>query len=106
MTRTKYLIYTVISLFVLVGYAQERKLNKADKNYDSYAFINAIEIYEEVAEEGHKSKELFEKLGNAYYFNADLANAAKWYGELFNLGEEVAPEYYFRYAQALKAEKR
>lgn len=106
MTRTKYLIYTVLSLFVLVGYAQERKLNKADKKYDSYAFVNAIEIYEEVAEEGYKSKELFEKLGNAYYFKADLINASKWYGELFNLGEEVAPEYYFRYAQALKAEKR
>ena len=106
MTRTKYLIYTVLSLFVLVGYAQERKLDKADKNYDSYAFINAIEIYEEVAEEGHKSKELFEKLGNAYYYNADLTSAAKWYGELFKLGEEVAPEYYFRYAQALKSEKR
>nr|WP_114902991.1 OmpA family protein [Kordia sp. SMS9] len=106
MTRTKYLIYTVLSLCVFFGYAQERKLNKADKKYDSYAFINAIEIYEEVAEEGYKSKELFEKLGNAYYFNADLINASKWYGELFSLGEEVAPEYYFRYAQALKAEKR
>lgn len=106
MTRTKYLIYTVLSLFVLVGYAQERKLDKADKKYDSYAFINAIEIYEEVAEEGYKSKELFEKLGNAYYYNADLASAAKWYEELFKLGEEVAPEYYFRYAQALKSEKR
>jgi outer membrane protein OmpA-like peptidoglycan-associated protein len=106
MTRTKYFIYTVFSLFVLVGYAQERKLDKADKKYDSYAFINAIEIYEEVAEEGFKSKELFEKLGNAYYYNADLESASKWYGELFSLGEEVAPEYYFRYAQALKAQKR
>ncbi len=106
MTRKKYIIYTVLSLFVLMGYAQERKLEKADKKYDSYAFINAIEIYEEVAAEGYKSKELFEKLGNAYYFNADLINASKWYGELFKLGEEVAPEYYFRYSQALKAEKR
>lgn len=106
MTRKKYLIYTVLSLFVLMGYAQDRKLNKADKNYDSYAYFNAIEIYEEVAEEGYKSKELFEKLGNSYYFNADLIKASKWYGELFKLGEEVDPEYYFRYAQALKAEKR
>lgn len=106
MTQTKYLIYTVLFLFVLAGNAQERKLHKADKKYDSYAFINAIEIYEEVAEEGYKSKELFEKLGNAYYYNADLINASKWYDELFSLGEEVAPEYYFRYAQTLKAEKR
>lgn len=106
MTRKKYLLYTLLSLFVLVGYAQEKQLEKADEKYDSYAFINAIEIYEKVAEEGYKSKELFEKLGNAYYFNADLISASKWYGELFKLGEEVAPEYYFRYAQALKSEKR
>ncbi|WP_430409676.1 OmpA family protein [Kordia sp.] len=106
MTRKKYLLYTLLSLFVLVGYAQEKELEKAAEKYDSYAFINAIEIYEKVAEEGHKSKELFEKLGNAYYFNADLINASKWYGELFKLGEEIDPEYYFRYAQALKAEKR
>ncbi len=106
MTRKKYLIYTLVSLFVLIGYAQDRKLDKADKKYDSYAYINAIEIYEEVAAEGYKSKELFEKLGNAYYFNADLINASKWYAELFKLGEEVDPEYYFRYAQTLKAEKR
>ena len=109
MTRKKYLIYTVLSLFVLIGYAQDRKLNKADKKYDSYAYINAIEIYEEVAEEGYKSKELFEKLGNSYYFNADLIKASKWYGELFKLEgleEPIAAEYYFRYAQALKAEKR
>ncbi|MBC8757539.1 OmpA family protein [Kordia sp. YSTF-M3] len=109
MTRKKYLIYTVVSLFVLIGYAQDKKLDKAAKKYDSYAFINAIEIYEEVAEEGHKSKELFEKLGNSYYFNADLIKASKWYGELFKLEgleEAIAPEYYFRYAQTLKAEKR
>ncbi|QHI38765.1 Outer membrane porin F [Kordia antarctica] len=106
MTRKKYIIYTLVSLFVLTSYAQERKLAKADKKYESYAFINAIEIYEEVAEGGYKSKELFEKLGNSYYYNADLIKASKWYGELFKLGEEVAPEYYFRYAQTLKAEKR
>lgn len=106
MIRKKYLLYTLLSLFTLVGYAQEKQLKKADKKYDNYAFINAIEIYEKVAEEGYKSKELFEKLGNAYYFNADLINASKWYGELFKLEEEIDPEYYFRYAQALKSEKR
>jgi outer membrane protein OmpA-like peptidoglycan-associated protein len=44
------------------------------------------------------------KLGNAYYFNGELDKASKWYGELFALNEEVDPEYYFRYSQALKAE--
>ena len=48
---------------------------------------------------------MLEKLGNSYYFNANLAEANKWYGELFALGEEVNSEYYFRYAQALKSQE-
>ncbi len=87
------------------AFGQETKLNKADKKYDKYSYIDAIEIYEKVAEKGYKSVELFQKLGNAYYFNSDLPNASKWYGALFNLNETVEPEYYFRYAQALKAEE-
>ena len=106
MTLTKHILFTILSLVVLVGNAQERKLAKADKKYDDYAFINAIEIYEEVAENGFKSQELFEKLGNAYYFNANFTEAAKWYDELFKLGGDIQPEYYFRYAQTLKAQKR
>ena len=48
---------------------------------------------------------MLEKLGNAYYFKADLENAAKWYGELFGMTQDVDPEYYYRYAQSLKAIK-
>lgn len=100
------LIYSILSLFVLIGYAQDKKIKKGDKEYKKYAYANAIEKYEKVAEDGYKSKELFSHLGNAYYFKAELIEASKWYGELFQLGEPIEPEYYFRYAQALKAEKR
>ena len=31
-----------------------------------------------------------------------MEDASKWYGELMNLNESIDPEYYFRYAQALK----
>lgn len=101
------IILGLIVLMVSFSYGQERKLKRADKAYESYAYINAIEIYEKVAEDGYKSKEVFEKLANAYYFNANLEKASKWYGELFAMGEEgIAPEYYFRYAQSLKSQKR
>ena len=52
---------------------------------------------------GFKSVDLFERLGNAYYFNSEFDKAAKWYLELFNLGQEVEPEYYYRYSQSLKS---
>ena len=101
--KTLYTLVFVLSI-TIGAFAQGSKLNKADKKYDKYSYIDAIEIYEKVAEKGYKSAELFEKLGNAYYFNGELDKASKWYGELFALNQEVDSEYYFRYAQALKAE--
>lgn len=85
------------------GYAQKAAVERADKKYDRYAYIDAIETYERVAAKGYKSVEMFQKLGNAYYFNADLEKAAKWYGELFAMTQDVEPEYYYRYSQSLKS---
>jgi hypothetical protein len=53
----------VIALGITIGaFGQSSKLNKADKKYDKYSYIDAIEIYEKVAEKGYKSVELFEKI--------------------------------------------
>ena len=98
-------IYTILLIFCFANltYSQQNKLSIANKKYEKYAFIDAIKVYEKVVEKGYKSAELFEKLGNAYYFNGELEKATKSYEALFNLNTDVAPEYYFRYAQCLKA---
>lgn len=83
--------------------AQEVKINKANKNYEQFAYVDAIKTYEKVAAKGHKSAEVFQKLGNAYYFQSRLEEANKWYTELFAMNQDVEPELYFRYAQTLKA---
>jgi outer membrane protein OmpA-like peptidoglycan-associated protein len=46
---------------------------------------------------------MFQKLGNAYYFNAELEKAGKWYGELFAMNQDQEAEYCYRYSQCLKA---
>jgi outer membrane protein OmpA-like peptidoglycan-associated protein/tetratricopeptide (TPR) repeat protein len=97
------LFFTIIGAFSFSSYAQQSKINAADKKYDSYAYVDAIKTYEKVAAKGYKSEDMFKKLGNAYYFNSDFQNAAKWYGELFAMNTNVEPEYYFRYAQSLKS---
>lgn len=99
-------IKVILLLFVMSissGYAQKGKLNSGEKKFDDLAYIDAIEIYKKVADKGLKSVDLFQKLGNSYYFNADLKEANKWYSELFALKQEVESEYYFRYAQTLKS---
>ncbi|WP_304196319.1 OmpA family protein [Flavobacterium alvei] len=95
------LCITIISVFSFSSYAQKTKT--ADKKYDSYAYIKAISTYERVAEKGYKSEDMFQKLGNSYYFNGELDKAAKWYEELFKMNPNQESEYCYRYAQSLKA---
>ncbi|WP_369752655.1 OmpA family protein [Flavobacterium sp. WC2409] len=98
-----YVYIVLLSLLSLKGHAQKAKVAAADKKYEQYAYIDAISTYERVAEKGYKDEKMFQKLGNAYYFNAELDKAAKWYGELFLLNENQEPEYLYRYSQALKS---
>ena len=58
--KTLYTLVFVLSI-TIGAFGQGSKLNKADKKYDKYSYIDAIEIYEKVAEKGYKSVELFEK---------------------------------------------
>jgi len=104
MKKNILLSIVIISVFSLNIYSQKARLASADKKYDNYAYIDAIKTYEKVAEKGYRSAAVFQKLGNAYYFNSELDKAAKWYGELFAMEEtEIEPEYYFRYSQSLRA---
>ena len=93
----------LITFNLFFCYAQEKKMNSGDKKFDGYAYIDAIKTYERVAKKGYKSEELFKKLGDAYYFNSEFENAAKWYGEMFAMNPSPAAEYYYRYAQCLKS---
>jgi len=100
------IIYLVVACIASVSmHSQKLKEAKGDKEYDKFAYVDAIKTYERIFAKGYKSQDMLEKLGDSYYFKADLDNAAKWYGELFAFTQEVAPEYYYRYSQALKAVK-
>lgn len=99
-------LYTVMVFILSMSmFSQKVKEAKADKAYEKFAYVDAIKTYERLFEKGYKTPEMLQKLGNAYYFKADLENAAKWYGELFALTQDVEPEYYYRYAQSLKSVK-
>ncbi|NGY38779.1 OmpA family protein [Flavobacterium sp. XN-5] len=102
--KNKILFYlAIISVLSINMYSQEARVAKAEKKYDNYAYVDAIKTYEKLANKGYKSADMFKKLGNAYYFNAKLEDAAKWYTELFTMETEIEPEYYYRYAQTLRS---
>jgi outer membrane protein OmpA-like peptidoglycan-associated protein len=97
-----YLLTVLISSQFLI--AQESKLNLAQKKYDELAFPQAIKLYEELATDGYKSKELYENLANAYYYKADFAPAKIWYDSLFTVTDDLSANTYNKYVNALKTQ--
>ena len=102
--KTLYSILIIVIGFSTSLYSQKKETFKgADREYKHTAYINAAETLERVADKGYESADLYKKLGNAYYFNRNMKDAAIWYNKLVNLGlEDLGSEYYFRFAQALK----
>lgn len=100
------IIYLVLLTFAAVnGYSQANKESKGNKEYDKYAYVDAIKTYERIYEKGYKSPDMLLKIGNAYYFNAELEKANKWYSELYTTNPDQEPEFYYRYAQSLRTMK-
>ena len=105
--NTAFHLFFVLLLSIGVcinGYSQKSQLEKANEKYENYGYLDALKIYEKVAEKGYGSEEIYIKLGNSYYFNAQYDKAALWYEKLFLLNAEPEnPALLLRYSQSLKA---
>lgn len=103
-------ILTTLLLAILLApaliSAQDKNTKKANEDFDSYSYTNAIESYEALVDKGYSNQEIYSNLADANYQNAKYVEAAKWYSKLFKL-ENVAidADYMYRYAQSLKSSK-
>ncbi len=92
--------------FSFFATAQEGKLARANKKFDKYAYIDARDIYIELANKGYESRDIYQRIGDSYYFNAKYETAQNWYKKLVDKYQDsISFEYYFRYAQTLRALK-
>jgi outer membrane protein OmpA-like peptidoglycan-associated protein/tetratricopeptide (TPR) repeat protein len=102
--KKQLLFYVAFTYFLgYQSFAQKSRITSADKKYDNYAYVDAIQTYERLADKGYQSVEMFEKLGNAYYFNSNFEKSAYWYEQLYQLSPDLSAEYFYRYAQSLKS---
>ncbi len=105
--KNKIIYLVLITLTCVNSYSQ--KVNKTevkgDKQYDKLAYIDAVKTYERIYNKGYKSPDMLLKIGNAYYFNAELEKANKWYDELYATSPDQEPEFYYRFAQTLRSIK-
>ena len=104
-TRYGLLLFTLILFGVGAISAQERDIKKGREEFSQMKYVNTQEIYKKIADKGYESEELFTKLGDSYYYNAEYDKALHWYQRLFEYTDEKPKDIwsYLRYAQALKA---
>lgn len=100
---SRLLLLILAFLCTAISFSQERKIKKADKHFDRFAYIDARDVYLNVVEDGYASAEIFKKLGDTYYWNSDYDNASKWYGRLIDTFPiDTDATYYLRAAQSYK----
>ncbi|MEZ4778792.1 MAG: OmpA family protein [Flavobacteriaceae bacterium] len=100
----KILMSLLVTLIASTSIAQQNQIDKANKEFDKYSYIDAREIYLKVVEDGYASAQVYQKLGDTYYYNSDYENAAIWYQKLIGqFPSETESIYYYRTAQCLKS---
>ena len=99
MMNKKILFFFLVCCQVLL--AQKPSIKKANQLFANKAYVEAAKMYEVF--KGKQQKEVLQNLGDSYYYNFQMLNAVRAYGQLFfEHKDSLKPEVYFRYANALK----
>ena len=101
----KYFLFLVFICQAFVLSAQSGKQKKADRLYDDFAFVKAIEVYEDLLEEDYNIAHNQRKIADSYLQLRDPERAVVYYEKVVQQ-PDVTPEYYFKYAQALRGVRK
>lgn len=98
------ILFFVFSIQFIQG--QQQDLKRANLLFHKTYYSDAIPLYEKVSSK-IRTEEVIQKLGDCYYYTSQYDKAAKQYSLLIEIkGKQLSEEYYFRYAQTLKAKGR
>ncbi|WP_299101061.1 OmpA family protein [uncultured Winogradskyella sp.] len=96
-------IISFLSLFLIVAssYAQSKKTEKADKLFESYQYIDAINQYLKLTHTNEANAYVYKQLADSYYNVFNIEEASKWYKKAVEVNQDA--ETYYRYAQVLRS---
>ncbi|HET8855322.1 MAG TPA: OmpA family protein [Salinimicrobium sp.] len=101
----KYLIYLFLIFPGMILSAQSGMQKKADRLFDDFAFVKAADVYEDLIEQDYNTTYNKKKLGDTYLRLRDPENAVKYYSDVVQQ-PGISPEYYYKYAQALRGVRK
>ncbi|WP_372792589.1 OmpA family protein [Lutibacter sp.] len=99
--KTIKLATIVFLLICSSSFGQSGKLKRADRLYNSFSFVKAIEKYEKLIDTNFNKSYVTRKLGDSYMYLRKPKEAAEVYKYVVQQ-ENVPVEYYYFYAQALR----
>lgn len=103
MKNMKNLLVIIFVFSIQFINAQDQELSRAKRFFDKTYYTEAIILYEKLAE-NKPSQEVIKNLADSYYYTNDLIKAQRYYRLLIkNYDKDLDKNYYFRYAQTLKA---
>ena len=99
------IIFSILTVsFLSNAYAQKGAVKRGTEDYRKLSYVDSRKVFKSIAEDGYESAEIFQKVGDTYYFNGRYEEAKEWYDKLHTqFPDAIPPEYHFRYAQTLKA---
>lgn len=102
---SKQKITVLLLLISAIAFSQKSKIKTSNDSFDDFSFASAAEGYEDLLKEGYDDAEIYERLGDANFFNSNYAFAAKWYRGLSFADSEAMlnPDIIFRYSLSLKS---
>jgi len=95
------LLGIVFLLICSSSFGQSGKLKRADKLYNSFSFVKAIDKYEKLIDTNFNKSYSMRKLGDSYMYLRKPKEAAEIYKYVVKQ-ENVPEEYFYYYAQALR----
>jgi outer membrane protein OmpA-like peptidoglycan-associated protein len=106
MKRLLILVFALLFMTITDGVAQSARLKAANRQFENYAYLNAIRLYEEFLRlekkiESPERKEALTKLAYSYRRMQDTRNAERVYEVLVKDYNELESETYLYYAQAM-----
>lgn len=103
MKNMKKLLVIIFVFSIQFIKAQDLELARAKRFFDKTYYSESIVLYERLVQE-KPSQEVIKNLADSYFFTNDLIKAQRYYRLLIkNYNEGLDRNYYFRYAQTLKA---
>lgn len=95
--------YIVFVLLFPLGLIAQQNLRRAEQKFNQESYVSAIKIYEHLAQKGKGTAEIYEKLGDANYYNANYIKAEEWYSKRYQFKEDFPKDFLYRYSQSLKS---